>query len=219
VLAGGGAIAALLLELLELELLDELEPHGSIATVCVSVLRGITISFEPGGIALLPDWATDASEHDSTARVSGLCCFGMTTVLTPGFCRAVATGSELELLLLPQPVIAATAAHITVTATTRFAAERELLMVSSVGWPGYKPIVFLDAPQCALRRLLRSGPTPAPLRFNVSGNRQLGEPPHRFADHLALGVEAVSLGIRDLDVDRDQRSRSVRHEVPVEAKI
>jgi hypothetical protein len=32
VLAGGGAIAALLLELLELELL-ELEPHGSIATV------------------------------------------------------------------------------------------------------------------------------------------------------------------------------------------
>jgi hypothetical protein len=33
VLAGGGAIAALLLELLELELLDELEPHGSIATV------------------------------------------------------------------------------------------------------------------------------------------------------------------------------------------
>ncbi|MFL5828794.1 MAG: hypothetical protein ACJ76X_02660 [Solirubrobacteraceae bacterium] len=106
------------------------------------MLRGITISFEPGGIALLPDCATDASEHDSTARVSGLCCFGMTTVLTPGFCRAVATGSELELLLLPQPVIAATAAHITVTATTRFAAERELLMVSSVGWPGYKPIVF-----------------------------------------------------------------------------
>jgi hypothetical protein len=98
--------------LLELELL-ELDPHGSIATVWVSVLRGITISLEPGGIVLLPDCATDASEHDSTASVSGLCCFGITTVLTPGFCSAVATGSELELLLLPQPATAAIAAHVT----------------------------------------------------------------------------------------------------------
>jgi hypothetical protein len=219
VLAGGGAIAALLLELLELELLDELEPHGSIATVWVRVLRGITISFEPGGIVLLPDCATDASEQDSTASVSGLCCFGMTTVLTPGFCRAVATGSELELLLLPQPVTAATAAHDTVAATTRFAAERELLMVSSVGWPGYKPIVFLDAHQCALRRLLRSGPTPALAAFNRSGNCQLGEAPHRCADDLALGLEAVRLGIRDLDVDRDQGSQSLRHKTPLEAQI
>jgi hypothetical protein len=53
--AGGGAIAPLLE--LELELLLELdgEPHGSIATVWVIVLLGITISFDPGGIWLLPD--------------------------------------------------------------------------------------------------------------------------------------------------------------------
>ncbi len=53
--AGGGAIVAL--ELLELELELELigEPHGSIATVCVSVLLGITIVFDPGGIWLEPD--------------------------------------------------------------------------------------------------------------------------------------------------------------------
>ena len=58
VLAGGGAIASLLeLELLELLLELELmgDPHGSIATVWVNVLLGITISFEPGGIVLLPD--------------------------------------------------------------------------------------------------------------------------------------------------------------------
>jgi hypothetical protein len=93
VLAGGGAIVAL--ELLELELLElELgEPHGSIATVWVSVLLGITISFEPGGIALEPDCTTGASEHDVTAIVNGLCCCGMTTVRTPGLMSAAATGS------------------------------------------------------------------------------------------------------------------------------
>jgi hypothetical protein len=94
VLAGGGAIAPLLeleLELLELEL--EGEPHGSIATVWVSVLLGITISFEPGGIVLLPDCTTDASEHEVTAILSGLCCCGMTTVRTPGLMSAAATGS------------------------------------------------------------------------------------------------------------------------------
>jgi hypothetical protein len=94
VLAGGGAIVALL-ELLELELELELigEPQGSIATVCVSVLLGITISFEPGGIALEPDCTTGASEHEVTAIVNGLCCCGMTTVRTPGLMSAAATGS------------------------------------------------------------------------------------------------------------------------------
>ena len=56
VLAGGGAIVGLLLELeLESELLELDEPHASIATVCVSVLLGITISLEPGGMVLVPD--------------------------------------------------------------------------------------------------------------------------------------------------------------------
>lgn len=109
VLAGGGAIVgALELELLLLELLlDDGEPHASIATVCVSVLFGITIMFEPGGMVLVPDCATTAaSEHEVTAMVSGVCCLGITTVLTPGLDRAMLTGSELELdeppPLLPQ---------------------------------------------------------------------------------------------------------------------
>jgi hypothetical protein len=57
VLAGGGATADPLLLLLELELLLELddEPQGSTATLCVKVLRGISIRFEPGGMLLLPD--------------------------------------------------------------------------------------------------------------------------------------------------------------------
>jgi hypothetical protein len=142
VLAGGGAIVALLeLELeLELELIGE--PHGSIATVCVSVLLGITISLDPGGIALEPDCTTGASEHEVTAIVSGLCCCGMTTVRTPGLMRAAATGSWLELLLLldppppllPQPAIATTA---TTAPTDRVATMRLLFMFSSgvpVGW-------------------------------------------------------------------------------------
>jgi hypothetical protein len=62
VLAGGGAIASLL------ELLEELEPgepQGSIATVCVSVLLGITSRLEPGGMVVLPDSVVcAASEHD-----------------------------------------------------------------------------------------------------------------------------------------------------------
>jgi hypothetical protein len=95
VLAGGGEIVGLLLELLELELLLELAvPHASIATVWVSVLLGITIMFEPGGTVLLPDWdTTAASEQEVTAIVNGLCCLGITTVLTPGLVSAAVTGS------------------------------------------------------------------------------------------------------------------------------
>jgi hypothetical protein len=85
VLAGGGAIVALELELLELELLDELgDPHGSTATVSVSVLLGTTISFDPGGIVLAPDCTTAASEQEVTAIVNGLCWCGITIVRTPG---------------------------------------------------------------------------------------------------------------------------------------
>ena len=58
------------------------------------MLLGITIMFDPGGIVLLPDWdTTAASEQEVTAIVSGLCCLGMTTVLTPGLVNAAVTGS------------------------------------------------------------------------------------------------------------------------------
>jgi hypothetical protein len=132
VLAGGGAIAALLL-LDELELLLELcgDPHGSTATVWVSVLLGIVISLEPGGIRVLPDSATTAaSEQGGTAIVSALCCLGMTIVLTPGLWSAAETGSVLdELEELPQAdSTAVTAARMTAAGITRDAAELALLM-------------------------------------------------------------------------------------------
>src|SRR5436305_7967496 len=123
VLAGGGAIASLL------ELLEELEPgdpHGSIATVCVSVLFGITSRFDPGGIVVLPDSVVcAASEQDVTAIVRGVCCLGMTTVRTPGLISAVVTGSMLELdeppPLPPHAVrAAADAAQVIKAATRRF---------------------------------------------------------------------------------------------------
>jgi hypothetical protein len=81
VLAGGGAIATLLelleLELLLLALLEPGEPHGSIATVCVSVLFGITIRLDPGGTLLVPDCETTAaSEHEVTAIVRGIVLLG-----------------------------------------------------------------------------------------------------------------------------------------------
>ncbi|MFL5887040.1 MAG: hypothetical protein ACJ77M_18375 [Thermoleophilaceae bacterium] len=58
--------------------------QGCTATVCVMVPCGTTIWFDPGGILELPDCATVASEHGGTAMVKSLCCFGMTTVRTPG---------------------------------------------------------------------------------------------------------------------------------------
>jgi hypothetical protein len=88
VLAGGGATAWLELELELLLLLLELEgdPHGSIATVWVTALRGITITLDPGGTVLVADSpVTAASEQGGIAIVSGLCCLGITTDLTPGF--------------------------------------------------------------------------------------------------------------------------------------
>src|SRR5947208_9983860 len=57
--------------------------------------------FEPGGICELPDCATCASEQAGTAIVRSPCCFGITTVRTPGVCIAVDTGSIWELDLLP----------------------------------------------------------------------------------------------------------------------
>ena len=134
VLAGGGAIAALLL-LLELELLLELcaDPHGSIAMVCVRVLFGITTSLDPGGTLVLPDSATTAaSEQGGTATVSAVCCLGMTIVLTPGLWSAAETGSVLDILEeLPQAdSTAVAAARMTAAGTTRDAAELALLIIS-----------------------------------------------------------------------------------------
>jgi hypothetical protein len=88
VLAGGGATAWPELELLLLLLLLELEddPHGSIATVWVTALRGISITLEPGGTVEVADSpVTAASEQGGIAIVSRLCCLGITTALTPGF--------------------------------------------------------------------------------------------------------------------------------------
>ncbi len=86
VLAGGGATAWLELELLLLLLELEGDPQGSMATVWVTALRGITIMFEPGGMVLAADWpVTAASEQGGIASVSGVCCLGITTALTPGF--------------------------------------------------------------------------------------------------------------------------------------
>lgn len=86
---------------------------------------------------LPPDCTTVASEHEVTAIVSGLCCVGITTVLTPGFISAAVTGSKLELLLEPppplppQPAIATTAMHVAKAATGRVAAARLIFIVSS----------------------------------------------------------------------------------------
>jgi hypothetical protein len=67
--------------------------QGWTATVCVRVPGGTTIWFEPGGIFEPPDCVTDASEQGGTAIVRSPCCFGITTVRTPGFWSAVETAS------------------------------------------------------------------------------------------------------------------------------
>ncbi len=138
VLGGGGAMVGELELELELELLAlSGEPHASMATVWVRVLLGMTISLDPGGIVLAPESATTpASEHEVTAMVSGLCCLGTTTVRTPGFCRAAATGSmlleleeELPPPLLPQPASTVAVAAQMVSAVT----QRLVLIQSSTG--------------------------------------------------------------------------------------
>lgn len=111
VLDGGGWLEPLELPPDEPPELPPLEPpdddelcgggQGCTATVCVSVPCGTTMRFEPGGIFELPDCATCASEHGGTAIVRSPCCFGITTVRTPGVIIAVETGSIWELDLLP----------------------------------------------------------------------------------------------------------------------
>ena len=129
-----------LLELLELELLDPPgEPQGSTATVCVNVLLGMTSRLEPGGMLLLPDCGTTAaSEHDVTAIVKGLCCLGITIVLTPGLISAAVTGSWLELEDPPPPLLPHAArpsadAAQTIRVATRGVTVVGLLIFSSAG--------------------------------------------------------------------------------------
>src|SRR3954452_6593398 len=108
VLDGGGWLEPLELPPDEPPELPPLEPpdddelcgggQGCTATVCVSVPCGTTMRFEPGGIFELPDCATCASEHGGTAIVRSPCCFGITTVRTPGFMSAVETASCCFLL-------------------------------------------------------------------------------------------------------------------------
>jgi hypothetical protein len=134
VLAAGGAAEELLLEL-ELLLEAPAAMHGWIATVSVSELRGTTSWLDPGGMVVLPDCATLASEQGGTTIVSGVCCLGITTVRTPGFCSAVETGSWLELdelLLEPHAVTpAAMAMVVRMPAPVRAAAGDLLVMPSS----------------------------------------------------------------------------------------
>jgi GNAT superfamily N-acetyltransferase len=177
VLAGGGATAWLELELLLLLLELEDDPHGSIATVCVTALRGITITLEPGGtvvVAVSP--VTAASEQGGIAIVSGVCCLGITTDLTPGFWRAAATGSVLELELLPHAASSAPiAAAIVKDATPCLALELAPLMIPPGAAAGRSAICARHAPADAS---LPEGSYPAvgsPKRNPAAG--RAGRPP------------------------------------------
>ena len=73
---------------------------------------------------------TAASAQGGIAIVSGLCCLGTTTSLTPGFWRAAATGSWLELdELLPQAASSPVAAALAKHTTTGLAIELAPLMI------------------------------------------------------------------------------------------
>jgi hypothetical protein len=90
------------------ELLELFEPpcdmQGCTAIVSVSVPFGTTTSLDPGGIGgVAPGVVLSASVQGGITTVRSACCWGITTVRTPGVWRAVETGSwlddELELLL------------------------------------------------------------------------------------------------------------------------
>ena len=89
---------------------------------------------EPGGTVLVAvSPVTAASAQGGIASVSGLCCLGITTDLTPGFMRAAATGSvELD-ELLPQAASAPIAAALAKHTTTCLALEPAPLMIPPGG--------------------------------------------------------------------------------------
>ena len=68
---------------------------------------------------------TCASEQGGTTTVSALCCFGISTSRTPGFCSATETASDEELEdELPQAVSpSATAAAATLPNARRIAVD------------------------------------------------------------------------------------------------
>jgi hypothetical protein len=120
VLTGGPCGCGPLDELLELDdELDDDEPlcdgwHGCTATVWVSVPRGTTIVFEPGGIFALPVWTSRGAVtfggsspgrgHGGMTIVMSFFCLPISTVRVPGVWSAIETPSDIELddeLLLP----------------------------------------------------------------------------------------------------------------------
>jgi hypothetical protein len=137
VLEAGGETAPLEEELDELELEEELEAggwHGWTATVWVTLPGGIVTVFEPVGGFDAPCWAAAASAHGGTATVSGPLRGEICTVRTPGFIRAVDTGSEEdddelddEDELPPQAASPVTITALTVSPATRVAAELALI--------------------------------------------------------------------------------------------
>lgn len=108
--------------------------HGCTATVWVSVPCGTTIRFEPGGIFELPDCATCASEQGGTAIVRSPCCFGITTVRTPGVIIAVETGSIWELDLLPHAASPSATSTIPAVADARIP-RSPITPFASLLWP------------------------------------------------------------------------------------
>jgi hypothetical protein len=89
------------------------------------------MTLEPGGTVLLAVWpVTAATAQGGIAIVSGLCCLGTTTSLTPGFWSAVATGSVLELdELPPQAASSPVATPLAKHTTTGLAMELAPLMI------------------------------------------------------------------------------------------
>jgi hypothetical protein len=95
---------------------------------------GIVTVFEPGGGLSMPPCAAAASEHGGTETVSGPSRGEISTVRTPGFIRAVDTGSEdeddeLDDLdeLPPQAARPVTNTALAVSPATRVAAELALV--------------------------------------------------------------------------------------------
>lgn len=176
VLAAGGETAPLDED-------DELEEeeeegggwHGWIATVCVTVPLGITMVFEPGGGPSSPVCVWAATEHGGTAIVSGLLRAGICTVRTPGFMRAVETGSMLEelelLLLLPPPQAASPVASVALIMrpATRVAAGLALVVMLLLRGPLQRIVPAFVVGVCAPGDRSPASPTPRGFRRNGTG--------------------------------------------------
>ena len=76
--------------------------QGSMATVWSRELFGTTTGFEPGGV-LVVSCFNCAEPQGGTTMVRGACCFGMTTVRTPGADIAMVTGSGGGIICCLEP--------------------------------------------------------------------------------------------------------------------